>query len=128
MKLLAVTFILLLASVGMADEAIRIDPDILPPLWILDLVIFLNDIPTVGPILKSVFEWAAALAVVSTALCGAAIVSLKALSPLLLKFGLTDKAAALEKNSAKVIYWLKYISLFNATKPKTAGQIVAEKK
>lgn len=127
MKILIVFASLLFASVGFAEEAVRVDPDILPPLWILDLVMILNDIPTIGPILKTIFEWTAALAVITTALCGAAILSLKTLSAVLPKMGLADKAAELEKKSAKIIYALKYVSLFNA-KGKTAGEILAEKK
>jgi hypothetical protein len=116
MKLFITMFVLLLTSVGMADEAVRVDPDILPATWILDLVIMLNDIPTVGPWLKTVFEWAAALAIVSTALCGAAIASLKALNAVAPKLGLEAKAKLIDEKSAKVIYWLKYVSLFNASK------------
>jgi hypothetical protein len=122
-------FILLFSTLAFADEAVRVDPDILPPIWILDLMMWLNSIPTVGPVLKLIVEWAGALAVISTTLCGAAILSLKALNELLPKFGLADKAKLIDAKSQKVIYWLKYVSLFNAKLPsKTAGQIVAEKK
>lgn len=122
-------FVLLFSTLAFGDEAVRVDPDVLPADWILDLVLYLVSIPTVGPALKTAFEWVAALSVITTVLCGAAIVTLKTLSPLLTKLGLDEKAKLIEEKGAKVIYWLKFVSLFNAKAPtKTAGQIVADKK
>jgi hypothetical protein len=128
MKLLITMFVLLLSTIAMGDEAVRVDRDLLPPDWMLDVVIYLNSLPGIGPALKTIFEWIAALSVITTRLCATAILTLRTLAPLLRSTGLINAAVLVETHGPKVVYWLKYVSLFNAKKSKTAGEIVAEKK
>ncbi len=86
------------------------------PVWFQDLLTYLREVPAIGPWVSWAFEWASALSVVVTAFAGATIVSLKALSKVLKGAKLLELAVKVELWAAPVIYWLKYVTVFNAQK------------
>lgn len=86
--------------------------------WIPMVIEFLRNIPTVGPILETIFSVIAIVASVATALTASFMVVLKI--PQLVAIW-TDAPKALEylkKFENKVLPWLAYLSIFNVQKEK----------
>lgn len=91
-----------------------------PADWIKTAIVFVYQIPYVGPVVLLIFKWITALLTIVTGLCGFLLISFKALSGVLSTVKLVEWAQAVTdfKDNSKVMYWLKYISAFNAPAPK----------
>lgn len=123
--LFLISLLLLAATTGIAQDVVDVATT---PSWIIDLTMFLNQLPGVGPYLTLAFDWVGALAVITTAVAGAAVLSLHALGKVLKSRGLDEKADKLEKLANPVLYWLKYASLLNAQKKPEEKVQAAQKK
>jgi hypothetical protein len=91
-----------------------------PPQWAQSLIVSAQKLPVVGPIVSKAIVYIGILVPVLTALIGAIMAILSALSGIaslsgLLAFG--EKVKAFQ--NGKIMYWLKYLSMFNAQKPET---------
>lgn len=85
---------------------------------ILQLLQFLQAVPYVGPVLVMVLKWIAIIAPLMTALsvCAQAIL---AIPEVVARFnGAHDLADKIKYWSDKIVYWLSYLSIRNAQKPK----------
>lgn len=93
------------------------DEIFVPPSWLQTVVLSVKSMPLVGPYVVMGLQWLGVLLSILTALCAFALAVLKALSTVLSAAQMAEialKIKALEKS--KVMYWLKYLSAFNAPK------------
>jgi hypothetical protein len=106
--------LLLFPVLAFADEV----PNVLPPDIILQLLSFLQAVPYVGPVLVVALKWVAIIAPLMTALsiCVQAVLSVP---EVVARFqGAHELADKIKYWSDKVVYWLSYLSIRNAQKPK----------
>lgn len=93
------------------------DEVLVPPAWLQTVIVSIKSMPLVGPYVVIGLQWLGVLLSILTALCAFALAVLKALSVVLNAAQMAElalKIKALEKS--KVMYWLKYLSAFNAPK------------
>jgi hypothetical protein len=103
-------------DVSSAPAVVPIDPLFVPPVWLESVLMTMKGMPIFGPYIVKGMQWMGVILSVLTALTGALIVILRALSKVLNMaqlFTLVAKVENFEKNSM-VVYWLKYFSAFNA--------------
>lgn len=88
-----------------------------PPVWLADIMRFVERVPVIGPIAIEVFKWIGVIAAIFTALvtCLLSITrtlfmaaSLSSLAPLM--------AWVTKFEEGKLMNWLKYFSIYNAKK------------
>lgn len=123
MKFLPIVFftiVLLLASFGFAQDAAYLNADAVqaPPEWLVNMLQSLHDLPIVGPFMAKAVQWLGVIVTIITSFVGFVWVSIRALSTVLNVAGLlafADKLKAFEQG--KIMYYLKYFSMFNAKKP-----------
>lgn len=100
--------------VMVSEEPKAIEP---PPEWLKTTIESVYSLPIVGPYAAKGVQWLGVFAVILTSLTGAAIVSIRALMTVLNFAGLVSAVAFLTKfENGKVMYWLRYFSMFNAQK------------
>jgi len=113
MKTFLVIFLSLFSFCAYAEVAV-VEPVL--PEWVGQIVVFLTNIPTVGPILVVILKWLAiitsVLTVVSAALQGVAA-ALVASGEFV---GAKKFAAFVAKWSSKILPFLKFFSAFNVKK------------
>lgn len=98
------------ASVVVAEPAA-------PPAWAQDLIVTAESLPVVGPILSKALLYLGILSSILTVMVGALITVLNTLMGALNLAGLVRIASALAAfRDGRVMYWLKFFSLFNARK------------
>jgi hypothetical protein len=117
-------------AIDAVPDWVPVDPIFVPPEWLEQLLLMIKGLPTVGPILVTIGQWAGVLAVITTSLAVCAISILKSMRHVVKHSeDLQVYTNKIEKVLVPVIYWLKYVSLLNAQpkKVRTAGDIVAEK-
>lgn len=123
MKNLILLFaVVLIGEVALAQDVVMapipiIDPIFIPPSWLQDLMLVIKGLPIVGPYVVEAIKWVGVATVIISALTGAVLTVLKALQGALNLAKLEDialKVKAIE--NSKVIFWLKYLSNFNAQK------------
>lgn len=123
MKIMFTFFILLASVIAFGQEAaeyapdwVPVDPVFVPPSWLESVLLSIKEFPLIGSVLVHVSQWAGVLAVITTSFAGALIVSLRALKTVLPLVNLVAWIPLIEKYANPAIYWLKYFSLFNASK------------
>jgi hypothetical protein len=105
-------------ALSLADPVVVKDTSAAPPVWMQDVLVSIKKLPMVGPIVVKVLNWLGVLCSVLTALAAFLMVVLKALSSVLSLAQLTDLSAKVQAfQDGKILYWLKYLSMFNAQKP-----------
>lgn len=88
-----------------------------PPVWAQDLLATAAGIPVVGPVVTKVLMYVGIVSSILTMLVAFLISALSALMSVFTWAGLTELATALAAFQAgKVMYYLKFFSLFNAQK------------
>jgi len=88
-----------------------------PPEWLVKTLEHIYAIPVVGPVVAKAVQWLGVIAVILSSLVAFLMVSVRALIPVLNYARLASFAMALQKfEASKVMYYLKYFSLFNAKK------------
>lgn len=99
------------ASVSVAEPAA-------PPAWAEKLIVAVSAVPVVGPILSKAVLYAGIVSSSLTAIIAFLLSVMAALGGVLKISGLAELAAKLEAfKSGKIMYYLKYLSMFNASKP-----------
>ncbi len=89
-----------------------------PPKWVADVIVSAQKLPIIGPIVSKVILYAGVLSSILTALFAAFFTILSALSGVLNLAGLQKIADAVQAfKKGKIMYYLAYLSMFNAKKP-----------
>lgn len=93
------------------------DEALVPPNWLQDMVIAIKKLPVIGPVLTVALQWLGVIATILTALVAFLLVSIRALTTVLTSMKLVEIANKLVAfQDGKIMYWLKYLSVFNAQK------------
>jgi hypothetical protein len=101
-----------------ADPVVVKDTSAAPPIWMQDVLVSIKKLPMVGPLVVKVLNWLGVLCSILTALAAFVMVVLKALTGVLNVAQLTELSAKVQAfQDGKILYWLKYLSMFNAQKP-----------
>lgn len=92
-----------------------------PPAWAQALVVTASNLPVVGPVLSKILVYLPAIVTVLTILAASLLSIIQALASVLNFAGLGSAATfILNFQNGKVMYWLKFFSMFNAKKPDAA--------
>lgn len=92
-----------------------------PPTWVIEVLTWIQSMPTVGPFVVKILAWIATIAMVATILCTAVMGILKTLSA---GFGLAKLgavAAQIDGFYEKVVPYLKFFSIYNAQFKQSQG-------
>ena len=96
------------------------DVDMAPPTWMQNAFVTIKALPIVGPIVTKALQWLAVITSILTALCACVLLVLKSVAGIAAFSQLTELSDTITKfQNGKVMYWLRYASLFNA--PKTVA-------
>ena len=89
-----------------------------PPVWAQQLLVAAEKLPVVGPIVSKVIFYGGMLASILTLLAGSFMALLKILSVVSSLSGLAAFAQKVQSfQDGKIMYYLKYLSMFNAKRP-----------
>lgn len=97
-----------------------------PPKWAEDLIMTAQKLPVIGPIVSKALLYAGIVSSILTALIACLLTIFTALSKVLNLAGLMSIAEKVQLfKNGKVMYWLTYLSMFNAKKPedKDSGNV-----
>jgi len=95
------------------------DEILVPPTWVQDALIMVKSLPVVGPIVTQVLQWTGVVVTILTAFVAFLLTSIRALSTVMTLAGLAIASQKIESfRDSKIMYWLKYFSMFNAEKKK----------
>lgn len=94
-----------------------VEADYKPPEWLQKTLNTIDDVPVVGPYLVKFLEWVSVIGTMLTALVTFLLVCLKALARVVSIAKLERVALLLSSfEKSKLLYWMKYFSLYNAKK------------
>ena len=89
-----------------------------PPQWAEDLIMSVEKLPIIGPIVSKILVYLGIVSSILTAFIAFLLTALNSLSVILSLSGLAKFAEKVKLfKDGKIMYWLKYLSLFNAKKP-----------
>lgn len=92
--------------------------DTAPPQWVQDVLVNSEALPVVGPVITKVLMYTGILATILTSLVAFLLAAIGSLSGIASMTGLTAFAAQLQAfKNGKIMYWITYLSMFNAQKP-----------
>lgn len=104
------------------------DESAAPPEWVQNMMVTIKALPVIGPVAVKVLNWIAVVVSIMSALTAFLLIATKALSSVLNIAQLTDLAGKIQSfQSGKIMYYLKYASMFNAQKPVAAAAPEAPK-
>lgn len=123
-KLHAEDLIVSLAPVSEAMSSQALSPSelatidaLVPPAWLLEVMHKIESVPVIGPVAIDVFKWLGVVAAVMTALVTCLLSITRALVFAGRIQGMAPLMAwAMKLEKGKVMYWLKYFSVYNAKK------------
>jgi|GEM_PF-5277134 len=95
------------------------DDVLMPPAWLATALKTIESMPIIGPVAVEVFKWLGVIASIATALVTFLVAVIRALSVVLSAarmLALANMIAAFE--SSKIMYWLKFFSIYNAKEKK----------
>lgn len=100
------------------DMNLQVKDEILvPPTWVQDTLIMVKNLPVVGPIITKLLQWVGVAVTILTALVAFLLTSIRALSTVMTFAGLAIASKKVKDfETSKIMYWLKYFSMFNAEK------------
>lgn len=108
-----------LSEVAQLPEPVVVkDVSAAPPQWMQDMIVTIKSLPVIGPVAVKILNWIAVIVSILTALCAFLMVVTKALSGIssVAQFGaFGEKIKSFQ--DGKIMYYLKYLSMFNAKKP-----------
>ncbi len=113
-------------SVAISQEIpkVQVAEPAAPPKWAEDVIVQAEKLPVVGPIVSKVLLYSGILSAILTSLIAFLLTSLYAVSKISQLAGANDLAAKVEEfKNGKVMYWLKYLSMFNAKKPEPKNEV-----
>lgn len=88
-----------------------------PPQWAVDVMTTAQELPVIGPIVSKALLYLGIVSSIVTAFLAFLLTSLNALKSLSNFAGLVSITQKLETfQNSQIMYWLKYVSLFNASK------------
>lgn len=88
-----------------------------PPTWAQEIITVAEKLPVVGPYLTKALVYLGILSSIITVLVGTILTILASLAGVFNASGLTEAAAAVVKfRDGPIMYWLKFLSMFNAQK------------
>lgn len=103
--------------VGTPMPAVAVAEPAAPPAWAQQLIVTVEKLPVVGPIVAKLLLWTGIVASCLTALVACILTILNTLMGVLNLAGVVNVAAALAKfRDGKIMYYLKFFSMFNAKK------------
>lgn len=109
-------------------EVVQVAEPAAPPKWAEQLIVTAQDLPVIGPIVSKALVYLGIVSSIVTAVIACLLTILNALSGIANLAGLANFANKLQVfKDGKIMYWLKYISLFNAKK-NVPAQPTEEKK
>ncbi len=89
-----------------------------PPKWAEDLIVSVQKFPVIGPIVSKALLYAGILSSILTGLVAFLLATLGTLAGAFNLGGLVKVAEAITVfKNGKFMYWLSYLSMFNAKKP-----------
>lgn len=89
-----------------------------PPKWAEQMLVTIQGLPYVGPIVSKILLYAGIVSSILTAFIAFLLTVLSALMGVMNMAGLASFAAKIQLfKDSKFMYWLKYLSMFNAKKP-----------
>lgn len=95
-----------------------------PPEWAIELMSTAQELPVVGPYVSKALLYLGIISAILTSLIAFLLTSIRALTGILNVAGLVNLAAKLELfRDSKIMYWLKFLSMFNAKKPETKQMV-----
>lgn len=106
-----------------ATPTVAVPQPAAPPAWAQEIMVSAEKLPIVGPVVSKVLLWSGIVAGILTTLVAALLSIVNTLMGVANLSGLNTVATALAKfRDGKIMYWLKFFSLFNAKKPEGATQ------
>lgn len=88
-----------------------------PPVWLQTLVTTAESLPLIGPIVVTVLKYLGIIVSIMTAFCAFLMLALQTIGSIASIASLTTLAAKIQAfQSGQIMYWLKYVSAFNAQK------------
>lgn len=88
-----------------------------PPEWAQEIIVAAEKLPVIGPVVSKALLWCGILAGILTTLTAALLTVISTLMGVANLSGLVRVATALTAfRDGKVMYWLKFFSMFNAKK------------
>jgi hypothetical protein len=113
-------------AVATAAPTVTVPEPAAPPEWAQELIVSAEKLPVVGPVVAKALLWCGILAGILTTLVGALIAVLNTLMGVANLAGLARAATVLaDFRDGKVMYWLKFFSMFNAKKPDESATVKA---
>lgn len=101
------------------QEAVAVQPAPVQevPAWLDKIISILQGIPVIGPVVTEILKYLGVFAVITTSLTAFLMTALRALVSVFNLAKLVELASKVKAfEDSKVMYYLKYLSLFNATK------------
>jgi hypothetical protein len=97
-----------------------------PPQWAQELLVFIQNMPVVGPIISKAIVYIGIVGSLITALVAFLLTALKALSGISGLAGLANLQTTIQNfKNGPIMYWLMYFSNFNAQKQPSVAAAVA---
>ena len=117
------------AAVAASDTIAVVSANAAPPAWAQDVLEIAEKTPYVGPYLSKALVYVGVLSTIVTAFIAFLLTGLAALARVLNFAGLVRFAAKVAIfRDGKFMYWLKYISLFNAKKEEKKPEVKEDEK
>ena len=101
------------------SPGVSVDPVFVPPTWLETAILFVKNIPGVGPVLVEIGKWVGVVGTILTALCVFLLSVLNALQKVFSASKLMGYVNLIQAfKDGKIMYWLKYFSFLNAKEKK----------
>lgn len=111
----------LVASPAPSSQTVAVAEPAAPPAWAQDLMVNAEKLPVVGPFVTKALLYAGIVSSSLTAFLTFLMGLLSSLSSIANFAGLAALSQKIQDfKNGKIVYWLKYFSMFNAKKPGTA--------
>lgn len=105
-------------SLAAAPVSVSVAAPAAPPKWAEDLMVTAEKMPVVGPLVSKALLYLGILSSLLTALIAFLLAGLSTLSGAFSWAGFATSAAKIDAfQNGKIVYWLKYFSMFNAKQP-----------
>jgi hypothetical protein len=108
-----------------ADKIVPVAEPAAPPKWAEDVIVTAQKLPIVGPIVSKALLYLGIVSSIITGFIAFLLTALSALSGVFNLAGLTGLSDKIQLfKDGKIMYWLKYFSMFNAKKSQPEGDTI----
>lgn len=105
---------------GTSLPAVAVAEPSAPPQWAQELIVVAEKLPVVGPFVAKALLWTGIISGILTTIVGALVACIQLLLGVFNVAGFVSAGNALVAfRDGKIMYWLKYFSMFNAKKNPT---------